>query len=621
MTRELIIEGQHIDLAPDTDITLEYASNLLNEPGKLNLAHSYTIKVPRTLHNSRILGMPENPTNTQSLTRQFLSARYYRNGIDLLGPARAYIAKTTSESYEIVLVSQTLAALQTLIDSKATLNDLKGLPELQWIGADGKKPDYSSEEFGFAHYQSGLPVDSFPQFNAAPHPYARVIPLIRLILENAGIPFTFDDNGTGVIDGDLYDTVLLAAPSHKPDDAMELRSGLSARSMVVINGTSQLIFTDLTTGWDSPPLDASVPSRFGTLRPNSRKFRIRLNICAPPGEDWGQKQVALVYQDLNASDGSPVNNRVIKFWNASKDTTGAFYFQFDEEFSPESTWSNVLLLFWEGGPQGGPVFLEDTPTAYDPSIPVFSANFVHDHIDIVQDNHFPLQGNLPDIGQWEFIRSCCAIYGLKIIVKNEVLHIEAGANGLDKSRALDWSGKISDNMGDATDVSYTIPGWAKHNQIKYKEDDKETESLPFSPDAVLKVEDQTLTDSRDYIKLPFAASARDVAIHYEIKGNELNDVDIAPRIFRIDYINGEWALTSPEDLYGQAMISRYYQQIQDIIEKPIVLSTQVRLNEVDLKGLDLSVPVYLRQFGKYYAILRVQTSKTDICKVELLQLP
>ena len=41
MTRELIIEGQHVDLAPDTDITLEYVSNILSDPGKISLSHSY----------------------------------------------------------------------------------------------------------------------------------------------------------------------------------------------------------------------------------------------------------------------------------------------------------------------------------------------------------------------------------------------------------------------------------------------------------------------------------------------------------------------------------------------------------------------------------------------------
>ena len=40
MTRELIIEGQHVDLAPDTDITLEFVNNIIGDIGKISLSRS-----------------------------------------------------------------------------------------------------------------------------------------------------------------------------------------------------------------------------------------------------------------------------------------------------------------------------------------------------------------------------------------------------------------------------------------------------------------------------------------------------------------------------------------------------------------------------------------------------
>ena len=53
---------------------------------------------------------------------------------------------------------------------------------------------------------------------------------------------------------------------------------------------------------------------------------------------------------------------------------------------------------------------------------------------------------------------------------------------------------------------------------------------------------------------------------------------------------------------------------------PVLLTLLVRLNELDLAGLDLRRPVYLRQYGHYYSIISVQTSDT-VCKVELIQIP
>lgn len=41
MTRELLIEGQHVDLAPNTEITLEFVNNIVGDFGKINQSHSY----------------------------------------------------------------------------------------------------------------------------------------------------------------------------------------------------------------------------------------------------------------------------------------------------------------------------------------------------------------------------------------------------------------------------------------------------------------------------------------------------------------------------------------------------------------------------------------------------
>ena len=87
MTRELIIEGQHVDLAPDTDITLEFVNNIIGDIGKISLSRSYTVKIPKTIRNTRILDDPGRPGHESGVPRRFLNARYYRNGIDLIGPA------------------------------------------------------------------------------------------------------------------------------------------------------------------------------------------------------------------------------------------------------------------------------------------------------------------------------------------------------------------------------------------------------------------------------------------------------------------------------------------------------------------------------------------------------
>lgn len=617
MTRELIIEGQHIDLAPDTDITLEYASNLLDEPGKLNLTHSYTIKIPRTLRNARILQAPERPANEQGLVRRYLSARYYRNGIDLLGPARAYVIRSTEAQYNIAIVSESLANLQELIESKDSLNDLPRLPMLQWIGTSGKGPDFYSADFGFAKYQSGLPADPYPTYYTASHPYARVVPLLRMILQNAGVPFSFEEIEAETFDTDMYDTVVLAAPSHQPNKGMETESGIIANNAIALEGITFVALSNYTFGWDSPRLSHITDKNiFDSFYPDGRKFRLTLNFAAPIGQDWSNAYLELT----NYRTPAPIES--IKRWPFVKDDAGVYHVFIDEELVPESSWA-VLVVHYKKLENGEYVKFPITaaPVPYDLQQPMMTVNFIHDHIDIAYDNRFPLQGNLPDISQWDFIRSVCAIFGLRLTVKGGVLYFSDVQTWYDRSKATDWSGRLADGTGETSDITYSINSWARKNNIVYKEDDKEQVVLPFNPDATLKVDDQTLKDSRDYYKLPFAASIRDLAEHYEIKDGEAENIDIAPRIFRLGYVNDVLTLTSPEEMYGQALIERYYPNIQKAVERPVIVSTEVRLSEIDLKTLDLSRAVYLRQYGRYYAILKIQTSKTDLCKVELLQLP
>lgn len=617
MTRELIIEGQHIDIAPDTGITLEYASNLLDEPGKLNLTHSYTIKIPRTLRNARILQAPERPANGQGLVRRYLSARYYRNGIDLLGPARAYVIKSTKAQYDIAIVSESLANLQALIESKDTLNDLP-VPMLQWIGSSGKGPDYYSADFGFAKYQSGLPADPFLLYYTASHPYARVVPLLRMILQKAGVPFAFDE--TEAIDDDMYDTVILAAPSRKPNKGMETESGIIASNAIALEGLSWLSLAHYTQGWDAPRAwnqlgEGEIIDGFYTAL---RKFRITLNIAAPIGQDWSNMYLELYHSSSNGYIFESTRKR----WPFVADDAGVFHVSIDEDLTPESNWNLLTLRFKtlkDGAYEG--TTITAAPIPYDLQKPMLTVNFIHDHIEIAYDNRFPLQGNLPDISQWDFIRSVCTIFGLRLTVKDGALRFSDVQTWYDRSKAADWSGRLVDGTGETSDVFYSISSWARSNYIRYKEDGKRQTPLPFNPDAALKVDDQTLKDSRDYYKLPFAASTRDVAIHYKIEGDEAKNIDIAPRIFRLGYVNDVLTLTSPEEMYGRPLIERYYPVIQKAVENPVIVSTEVRLSEIDLKTLDLSRAVYLSQYGRYYAILKVQTSKTDICKVELLQLP
>lgn len=623
MTRELIIEGQHVDLSPDTDITLEYVSNVLGDFGKISLSRSYTVKLPRTLRNSRILDDPGCPGHESSGARRFLTARYYRYGIDLLGDAQAYILRITPEAYELALVWNTLPALQALSQSKKTLNDLAGLSRLTWIGSNGQTPDYSGMQEGsvgalFAWYESGLGQLHYPDVNAATHPAMSMDALLRMIMEQAGVPYTIESERAQAA---LWSCFLLAAPSHKPDAAMEIYSG-SAPMVVKMyyEGTSEyspvsLSMTDWAHGWDATSDAQGRSYRFNVG--DNPKHRVLLNFKAPAGLNLAGAYVRInaYYVEGNTSHMGFADQAKVLF----QESDSGWYCSADLELNLNGWMYYDIRVEGYDATAVGPFDFAPLNLAY----PVVASYRVHDAIDIAQDNRFPLEGNLPDIGQWEFVTACMSMFGMVPVIKDGAVAFVDYGILFDKSQALEWTHKVAMNAdGSPDEFSPSADGWAQSNLIVFAENEEIAD-----PTADIRVSDATLKESRDLFKLPFAASRQSSAIHYEVgKDNELEDIDIEPRVFRLssaqdDEGNTRSILTYTDDLSGEGLVRTYFPELQEAMRKPVRLSVGIRLHELDLARLDFRRPVYLGQWGQYYSIIKIQTSDTDLCKVELIQIP
>ncbi len=596
MTRELIIEGQHVDLTDSASVTLEYVSNILTGgSGKINLSKSYTIKLPKTRNNSRILDDPGTPAHASAMVRRFLSARYYRNGVDLLGPAQAYFMNSTSESYELALIWNTLPQLQALSESEATLNDLEGLPVLTWIGENGHTPDYGSELDGafFARYDAGLGDQTYPDIPTATHPAMGALPLIDKILTSAGVPYEVSSER---VKSALSTMCILAAPSHRPNREMDMASGISCINVRVRNSVADgtfLLFDVSSAGWDAPVTGDNVPGAIPVQGAKTIHVSLRLRADASVTVTEG---AAVLVHGLDKSELARVD------FARNADGTHDAVAELDLSVSE---WQGITLST-QGVPDGT-TFL----TAASGYVPLELWR-VHETIDIENDNRFPIAENLPALKQWEFVKACLVLAGAVPVIQNGALLLMGYDEAFDKADAYDWSRKVTAE----NNVAPRLSDWAQENNIRYTADDQQR--LNEDPTAVLIVADGTLKQSRDLYTLPFAASQYSSAIHYQMNDEgELEDIAIKPRILER---KGNSLMFAPS-LSGEGLIGANYRELQRVIAKPVVLELNIRLHEIDLATLDLRRSVYLGQYGRYYAILKIQTSDTDLCKVELIQLP
>lgn len=601
MTHELIINGQAADI-DGVDITLEYVSSLFGDIGGIKFSRSYTIKLPRTRRNAQILGFPGSPAHDPEIARRYFAASYIRNGVDLLGEARAYLLGVTPEAYEIALIWNAMPALMDWKNAKLKLTDIKGLPDVEWPGtlADKSQDTYFTPVF-YASYTSGLL--SGPELKTAPHPCVTLAELLTRILTDAGVPFTIEQS----FDTELMNTVLLVAPSHKPSLLQEVESG--SQTDTLRWKSSKWWFSGWTNGWDAP-YDSADESSSLMKKGSAEAFRILLNLKITNASpdlyltvSHGANEIRLYPQ---TADGGYYIDEVIE----------ASSLGIEEDFE-------YFMISVDGLVDNGSY----TFAKMDDSLPLFAVMRVHDTLDSDHHNTFPVSDNLPDIGQHDFLKAVLAMFGGIAFVSEGTLHFEKYSHFLGVSGSADWTDKVDMSKGDGLEnVAYAKEGLAQTNSIRFTDD----VVLSFDPTIDIKVEDATITGSRDLIKLPFAASEGGSAVHYKVTGEStdegyvytVEDIDIKPRVFRIAHdSDGIRYLNFPAGMYGDGAKAAYYSDYQEMIRKPVIVTAAIRLNELDLAALDFSRPVYLGQYGRYYYILKVQTSDTDLCKVELIQIP
>jgi hypothetical protein len=187
-----------------------------------------------------------------------------------------------------------------------------------------------------------------------------------------------------------------------------------------------------------------------------------------------------------------------------------------------------------------------------------------------------------------------------------------------KSQAVDWSDKFVQN--NTITFSYLA---AQNNILKYKDDD----DVSTNGSGIIVEQNETLPIEATLFEMAFSATDETGRYNYaDIRQWEKdfdNDTfefnEVNPRICYVDSNAGRVLSLQFNDLAFNKIIPRFYTRYQETVKKPVILECTLRLNELDLKNLDFSTPVYFKQLGKYYGIITIQNTD-NISKAKLIQL-
>ena len=236
---------------------------------------------------------------------------------------------------------------------------------------------------------------------------------------------------------------------------------------------------------------------------------------------------------------------------------------------------------------------------------------------------FPIGINLPEIEVTSFIKFLALITGSfprQLTNSTQVQFIMFSSVWRNKANAYDWSGKLIpyDRQGAPRKSEYSVSDYMQHNRYKWKED----EETHGDYDADLAISNPTLDYEQDTWTLPFAATdgnripIRTLDSFGMKSGGEYKGCK--ERIMTLRDDKEQAALRFDIDL--QNIFDTKYKQLVASIANAHVITERLNLSDLDILDFDETKPVYLAQYGAYFAVLEIKTTSSGYCEVTMIEL-
>lgn len=604
MTRdELYINNTKVDLGK-TDITLSYKSNLLS---KIVSNSSYTIKLPKTARNLALIECSHIPSSTSRYPYLKHKGTLIRNGIEIIKDANVVLLET-GEFIEIALTWGNVINFAGVVNDGKKLTDItygteEGVDWVVWNNKGSNSVQFPLIDYGF---NSGDP-------NVWYHPVVTVKWILDKIQEQSGVTFDFPDDKKTFIDK-------MIVPLLTRNDSQELYDKYPIN--FIANGVAYSSSVFNYAGINLKFNGDNTQTKYGDIVQYTQFWKATVDGYKISYDSEKTKISGTINVSFTSSntDINYVNIRIsvdqhniLEFPVISYNHNGNLWtatFNINAEFSINEGQVLSFLLFNGKAPFSNK----------DVSVSMSLYITLSKRGEIYLNEKFPLVPNLPDVKQIDFIKAIASMVGLFALPDgvNGIKFIPFDNLSTNKSKAVDWTNRVIMAYRSVTprSLKYTLDNIAQNNRFQYKEDDK----VKGDYDGNIQVNDATIDYERDAIKLPFSACDTKNGVAYipmysynengELQYNKTN-----PRILLLDGTKGVF-----KGLEWTTLIANNYQTYKGLINDAKVVTEYIRLNSIELRDLEMDVPVYLAQYGCYLAIIEIKTNENDICECKLLKL-
>ena len=711
---QLYIDGVLVDSDKDTKVTLDLKSNIL-KGYNIESNASYTIKLPKTVRNRRLLGYSDMIQAGVVFPYGYHTARYFRNGVEIISDGRAALLEATDDAFEVAIWWGLFPALTDLIASGATLNQLESVEKILfgnnnvstyaeavaanvfYADIDTERYEESEADTSWVNGKRGTVVSvalggngnvSGGVFSRAAgggtsggsatdatillHPCCKVSWILEMIREQKGVEFRWTGEAKSYIDTlilpvinkkateDSYDGAFAAAvmrttASGYVNMTVQVGATMFEESVGTISKTLTVaadggVYVTVSCQWTRNMAGAAWQTRSRnsarTGKSTSRSVMLSsvpfLVLVVMRGTETAEYQIGSsktyaiydyecvnnVYTGELCGEGLIELQRGDKLMLELRDSTG-------ESFSLVGSLASFI---------GGTITAAATESD-----------------EVPKGGYYPIAVNLPEVKVVDFVKFLSILTGTFPLnrFRDGVVDFVALADVWSNvSRAKDWTRRLIAPKGENNPQDMTFAGdFCQHNRFKWKND----EEVKGSYDGDMTIENDTLDLERTVMEFPFAATdGNNVPLYTRpetssssssgsgsssggsgVFGNgdtmsqgtddstntstdDLTDNisaefdECEPRILRLYDNDGKAGAVFDMDM--QNIITEKYADLVRTLQSMKVIKESIRISDIELKEFDETVPVYLAQYGCYFAVIEIKAEDNGLAEVTMLQL-
>lgn len=557
--QELYIDGILMDVDSSTSIQLDIKSNLFEGVDGMTSNRTYTVKLPKTMHNMTVFGRADIISSCAKTPYIFHVCRYLVGGVEIISGGRVTLIGV-SDSLEIVIYWGIFPSLTALQESDKKLNELESDEHILYTDNNGLT-DYSEARkkgifyAGYNPYQEASETDdwesatdgsfgnwnpigsigngNFGYINKNPvQPCVTCNWLLNLIKADTGVDFRFTDKESrryinqlaipliarkadestisGAFDARIPDTTSLGALGLVILDAPTSFSQKNGDLTTQLDVTTACELTfDVSMMWS---WDASTAKPQGTRSwtdadgvEHTESFYtyygnyIEVKIVSKHTEGEDEDKYTKRYYVGHVGNGVRNDSIISPLIQDSESS------KVDGRFSHKITGKGKLSLsagdiitFTMCNTKGTLKGLKCTEGTVKASLV--------DGDEVPFGGMFPIAKNLPDIKIMDFVKFLCLVTGtfpMQITDGGSVTFVPLD-NLWNNPVCINWSRKLipRDYNNTPREMSFSFGSYCRKNWYKWKEDD----TVSGSYDASLDIDNETLESEQDTWTIPFAAT-------------------------------------------------------------------------------------------------------------------